>query len=71
MTLSRRCRRTRPPKAWRAFAVQRDQFLDLGRPNGRVPAVFVDKSAKSSDARELVVGFGLKPLWNFDAARSR
>jgi len=34
-----------------------------------VTAVFEDRSAKSRDAREQIVGVGLTPLWNSDAAR--
>ena len=32
-------------------------------------AVFEDRSAKSRDAREQIVGVELTPLWNSDAAR--
>ena len=32
-------------------------------------AVFEDRSAKSRDAREQIVGVGLTPLWNSDATR--
>jgi len=34
-----------------------------------VTAVFEDRSAKSRDAREQIVGVALTPLWNSDAAR--
>jgi len=34
-----------------------------------VTAVFEDRSAKSRDAREQIVGVALTPLWNSDATR--